>query len=137
MWVPRSSVSQVLHIVERGYGQVWTEESHACKQTLAKVMIPVQLNGTELMGLVDSESGHILVQDALVPKPEALRETIFLHCIHRDIKPYPSACVQLMVGENTKFLVVGGVSTLAYPNIVGWDCISLKYRGGLNQHQKE
>lgn len=107
--------------MECGYGQMWTSECYTCKQIPAKVMIPVQINGIEVMGLMDFGYGQSPVWDNLVSLGASEFGTIFLQCIHRDLKPSLSAQAQLTAGENAKSLVVRLTLTSAYPIILGWD----------------
>lgn len=103
------------------FGQVCTGKTRARSYTNAKVTIPVGLNGEQVYALLDFGCGQILVQRWLTPTTDPTGEQIWLCCIHRNVRTYPSVRVTLTVDGVTQMMTVEVASRLPYSVILGWD----------------
>lgn len=80
-------------------GQVCTGESYAHKQTAMKVTVPVSIGGLQVIALVNSGCGQILIHRGLTPMSDPTFGVT--QCIHGDMKPYSSDHILLMLNGVT------------------------------------
>lgn len=67
------------------YKQAWMSGTRAWKLSLAKMLLSVQVNGTRVMGLLDSGCSQTIIQTSLVESPNTTRARSTSKCIHRDM----------------------------------------------------
>lgn len=52
---------------------------------LAKFLLLMWVNSTQVMGLVDSMCNHTIIWTSLVESPNTAEAPIYLQCIHGDV----------------------------------------------------
>ena len=82
--------------------------------------IPVRLQGSEHLALLDSGAMQTLIQQSLV-RPEALVGTpwVSIRCVHGDVHKYPIVPVEIHY-QGKKYNIKAAVS-LSHPLILGTD----------------
>ncbi|XP_016533291.1 uncharacterized protein LOC103146684 [Poecilia formosa] len=84
-------------------------------------MSRVEVDGIELMALLDSGSSRSLVHADFVPFNVRTYDTISICCVHGDEKSYPTADMHIKVKDQMYLMNVGVVSGLPYSVVLGRD----------------
>lgn len=82
----------------------------------------VQVNGQEVVALLDSGSVVTLLQSDGLPRKLVPKEQVGVICVHGDVKKYPVACVTLCTPAGTATLKVGVVPGLPHDLLIRRDC---------------
>lgn len=101
------------------YGQVLTADQRARKDGPPKIVIPVRVEGTPTLALVNSGYSQTIIRMGLVEYSHPLGAPIQLQCIHGDVTSYPTIWVQPEATQQEARCLVGVAPRLAYPMVLG------------------
>lgn len=82
--------------------------------------VVVRVNGRRGLALVDSGCTQTLVRGGWV-RPHCLNKTMWIRCIHGDVKGYKAGHAKLEVAGHSRWMEVGIAPNLPYEVIVGRD----------------
>uniref|UniRef100_K7EYA7 Gypsy retrotransposon integrase-like protein 1 n=1 Tax=Pelodiscus sinensis TaxID=13735 RepID=K7EYA7_PELSI len=108
-------------VMDCTFGRVMTSEAQKAKPLPSKVMARVKVGGRIVEALVDSGCGQTMVRADLVEGGAATGGPIWMQCVHGDVRPYPTAWVQIEDGRHTETWRVALAPNLAYPALLGYD----------------
>ncbi|CAM2106320.1 unnamed protein product [Caretta caretta] len=103
------------------YGQVWVADHCSRKRELGKILVPDRVDGTPATALVNSGCSQTIIHASLVKATNLAGASIWLQCIHGDMKPYPTIWVQVEAAHQEGQCLVGASPKLAYPVVLGHD----------------
>lgn len=104
-----------------GFCQICMGKSLPDRQHATKITISVNVGEVQATALVDSGCGHTLIRQGLIPTFNFGIGEICFQCIHRDVKPYLSARIPLMVNGVTRVMIIRLAPRLVYTVTLGWD----------------
>ena len=86
-------------------------------------MVPEKVYGHDTEALLDSGSMVMLVTMRLLNHGTERGRAMFISCVHGDIKRYPTLWANIVMPQGSCQMLLGAVSELPVPLLVGKDCL--------------